>query len=177
MGSEAESTGFPWMGLVSHAASSYQALRNTADPFDSIRTPHPRTIVEIHEVSTQTEDAPYFSPPLLDIVPYRPIQIHRPVPHIREADVMDVNGVIRGEAWVVLERPEVDIEPPSREQGLIIGPIQSDDDSVPMEPNPVNPSYPRPPPRSPAPYRQERPHGMARVYRPGSEHYSRLGRS
>lgn len=80
LGNEAEPTVFPRMGLASHAAPSYQALRNTADPFDSIRTSHPRTVVEIREATTQTEDDPYFLPPVLAIVPYRPIQMHHPSP-------------------------------------------------------------------------------------------------
>ena len=128
---------------------SFQALRGAPAPFDSSRTPHPREVVEPIEVSTQTEDDPYFLPPVLAIVPYRPIQWFRPTPHIREADVMDVHGVIHGVAWVILGRPEVDIEPPSREPELMIEPILSEDDSIPglEEPFPANPIHIPPPPR------------------------------
>ena len=51
---------------------------------------------------------------------------------------MDVNGAVRGVAWLFCERPELDIEPPSREPVLTIGPISSDDDSAPMEPGHAN---------------------------------------
>ena len=135
---------------------SFQALRNTSTPFDSSRIPPPQNIVELIEVSTQTDGDPYIHPPVTDLVPFRPIQWWRPIPPMREAEVMDVHGVIHGVVWLLEERPEVDIEPPTREPELMLEPIGGDD-SIPELADPLPGNWIHRPPGAPSPPRERRP--------------------